>query len=180
MCWHFSGKCYNELSCKAPGNYSASIWFWISNLLMGEQETLISMISGILDVSPAAETNDLHLSLGPQDKSRKSLEHFLEFPKKAMLEKMGTEKSWTSVKWNLKKWIWNQNLSKHMKWKCGRSEKLFICRYGNPMPRSLVSEFYCFMTMSKTELRVEMWSDIGESQNRCNLSPSSGKLLLRK
>ena len=66
ICWRFSGHFYCKLmeiiSSKAPGNYSAPFWSYIFSIcLWKNQKTIISMISGISDVSPSPQTNIIYL-----------------------------------------------------------------------------------------------------------------------
>ena len=75
----FYGKLIEKICFKAPGNYSASFWSYDFSICLWENpETLISMISGFSDVSPAPKTSycifgDLRT---PQENQEISSEHF--------------------------------------------------------------------------------------------------------
>ena len=58
------------IGLKAPGNYSGSFWSYNFSICLWESpKTLISMISGLLDVSLSPNTNIIYL-LRPRDTSR--------------------------------------------------------------------------------------------------------------
>ena len=55
---HLYGKLREIINLKALGNYSDSIWSYNFSMRFWErQKTLISMVSGFLDVPPAPKTN---------------------------------------------------------------------------------------------------------------------------
>ena len=69
MLGNFYGTYMENIWTKAPSNYSGSFWSYNFSICLWENtQTLISMISGLLDVSLSPKTNYVYLRR-PQDTS---------------------------------------------------------------------------------------------------------------